>query len=67
MFYMTGQSSTHHLEYYEKFKIKKDVQRLVETPELYMIGQCTNNDEQLGYIETCVACLKGLKKRNQFE
>ena len=30
---MTGQS-----EYYEKFKIKKDLQRLVETPELYMIG-----------------------------
>ena len=48
-------------EYYEKFKIKKDVQRLVETPELYMIGRCANNDEQLGYIETRVACLKGLK------
>ena len=48
-------------EYYEKFKIKKDVQRLVETPELYMIGRCANNDEQLGYIETCIACLKGLK------
>ena len=43
------------------FKIKKHIQRLVETPELYMIGQCANNDEQLGYIETCVACLKGLK------
>ena len=26
-----------------------------------MIGQCANNDEQLGYIETRVACLKGLK------
>ena len=26
-----------------------------------MIGRCTNNDEQLGYIETRVACLKGLK------
>ena len=48
-------------EYYEKFKIKKDVQRLVETPELYMIGRCTNNDEQLGYVEIRVACLKGLK------
>ena len=49
------------LEYYDKFKTKKDVQRLVETPELYMIGRCANNDEQLGYIETRVACLKGLK------
>ena len=26
-----------------------------------MIGRCANNDEQLGNIETRVACLKGLK------
>ena len=26
-----------------------------------MIGRCANNDEQWGYIETRVACLKGLK------
>ena len=48
-------------EYYEKLWIKENVQRLVETPELYMIGRCANNDEQLGYIETRVAYLKGLK------
>ena len=28
------------LEYYDKFIIKRDVQRLVETPELYMVGRC---------------------------
>ena len=54
MFYTTGQSSTLH---------SSIIERLVETLELYMIGWCANNDEQLGYIETCVACLKW----NQFE
>ena len=48
-------------EYEQKFNVKKDIQRLVETPELYLIGRCANNDEQLGYIETRVSCLKELK------
>ena len=48
-------------EYKQKFNVKKDIQRLIETPELYLIGQCANNDEQLGYIETRVSCLKELK------
>ena len=38
-----------------------NVQREVETPELYIIGRCKSNDEQLGYIETRVECLKELK------
>ena len=46
-------------EYEQKFNVKKDIQRLVETPELlYLIGRCANNDEQLGYIETRVSCLR---------
>ena len=47
--------------YEQKFNVKKDIQRLVETPELYLIGRCANNDEQLRCIETRVSCLKGLK------
>ena len=34
-------------EYEEKFKIRKDIQSIVETPELYLIGRCASNDEQL--------------------
>ena len=48
-------------KYEQKFNVKKDIQRLVETPELYLIGRCANNDEQLGYIETRVSSLKELK------
>ena len=48
-------------EYEQKFNVKKDIKRLVETPELYLIRRCANNDEQLGYIETRVSCLKELK------
>ncbi len=29
-----------------------DVQAEIESPELYIIGRCRSNDEQLGYIET---------------
>ena len=38
-----------------------NVQREVEAPELYIIGRCKSNDEQLAYIETRVECLEGLK------
>ena len=49
-------------EYEEKFGFKVNVQALVETPELYIIGRCGNNDEQLAYIKTRVDCLEDLKK-----
>ena len=45
-------------EVQEKFDLDVNVQRKVETPELYIIGRCRNNDEQFGYIETRVDCLK---------
>ena len=38
-----------------------NVQRKVETPELYIIARCKSNDEQLGYIQTRVECLKEMK------
>ena len=37
-----------------------DVQSEIERPELYIIGRCRSNDEQLGYIETRIECLKDL-------
>ena len=50
-------------EFKEKFGLDVNVQRKVETPELYIIGRCRHNDEQLGYIETRVDCLKDLEKQ----
>ena len=50
-------------EFNEKFGLDVNVQRKVETPELYIIGRCRNNDEQLGYIQTRVDCVKDLEKQ----
>ena len=36
-----------------------NVQREVEAPELYIIGRCGSNDEQLAYINTRVDDLNG--------
>ena len=49
-------------EYKKKIGIDVHVQRKIETPELYIniVGRCRNNDEQLGYIEIRVDCLKEL-------
>ena len=47
-------------EYERKTNVKVNVQRIIEEPLLYIIGQCNSNDEQLGYIETRVECLKEL-------
>ena len=35
-----------------------DVKAEIESPELYIIGRYRSNDEQLGYIETRLECLK---------
>ena len=48
-------------EFHDKFGYNVDIQRKVETPQLYIIGRCRNNDEQLGYIDTRLSCLKELK------
>ena len=48
-------------EYKNNFGLDVHIQRKVETPELYIIGRCRNNDEQLGYIETRIDCLKDLE------
>ena len=48
-------------EYKEKYGQALNVQAEIERPELYIIGRCRANDEQLGYIDTRVVCLKGLE------
>ena len=39
-----------------------NIQSQIEIPELYIIGRCKSNDEQLGYISTRVECLKYLSE-----
>lgn len=39
-----------------------DIQSQVESPELYLIGRCASNDEQLGYIQTRLECPSDLKR-----
>ena len=48
-------------EWKEKYGEDIDIQSIVETPELYIIGRCRSNDEQLGYIDTRIKCLKELE------
>ena len=48
-------------EYKEKYGQALNVQAEIERPELYIIGRCRANEEQLGYIDTRVVCLKGLE------
>ena len=50
-------------EYFLKFGSNVCVQTEVEDPEVYIIGRCRNNDEQLDYIPTRLACLESLKIR----
>ena len=54
-------------EYEQKNNIKVDIQKIIEAPELYIIGRCANNDEQLGYIGTRVSCLENLKDGLQLD
>lgn len=48
-------------EYKEKYGKIVNVQAQIERPELYIIGCCRANDEQLGYIITRAICLQGLE------
>ena len=48
-------------EYAVLAKTDVNVQREVEEPELYIIGRCPSNDEQLAYINTRVEDLRGLE------
>ena len=48
-------------EYKRLRNIDINVQREVESPELYIIGRCGSNDEQLAYIPTRIEDLSGLK------
>ena len=40
------------VEYYELFNERKNIQMIIEKPELYIIGRCRANDEQIMYIKT---------------
>ena len=48
-------------EYKELTGCNVNVQSVVEQPQLYIIGRCKSNDEQLSYIETRIECLEELK------
>ena len=49
-------------EFYDKYKESVNIQAIVETPEVYLIGRCKSNDEQLAYIQTREECTKHLKE-----
>ena len=51
-------------EYETLSEIKMDVQSFIETPELYLLGRCRSNDEQLGYVKTNTECLKEFNYSN---
>ena len=41
-----------------------NLQSFIETPEeLYLLGRCRSNDEQLGYVEIRTECLKEFNVR----
>ena len=48
-------------EYEKNTNIKLNIQREVEEPVLHIIGRCRSNDEQLGYIETRLECIKSIQ------
>ena len=50
-----------HEEYKKLTGYDVNIQREVEAPELYIIGRCKSNDEQLAYIETRIEFLERLK------
>ena len=49
-------------EYKRLHGVDVNIQSQIEIPELYIIGRCKSNDEQLGYINTRVDCLKYLSE-----
>ena len=48
-------------EYKKLIGYDVNIRREIEATELYIIGRCKSNDEQLAYIETRIECLEGLK------
>ena len=54
-------------EYEKKFNFKVDIQKIIEAPELYIIGRCANSDEQLAYIGTRFSCLEDLQNGLQLD
>ena len=52
-------------EYKELTGCNVNIQKEVEGPQLYIVGRCKSNDEQLSYIETRIECLEELKTELQ--
>ena len=48
-------------EYYELFNERKNIQMIIEKPELYIIGRCRANDEQIMYIKTRIQVIIGMQ------
>ena len=47
-------------EYYRLKNQNVDIQTIVEEPELYIIGQCRANDDQIMFTETRNECLQNM-------
>ena len=46
------------IEYEQISEGKINVQNEIEKPQLYIVGRCISNDEQLAYVEIRVECLQ---------
>ena len=60
MFFMTQLFFYTSDEFEKQNNVKVNIQREIEEPILHIVGRCRSNDEQLGYIETRLECLKSL-------
>ena len=47
-------------EYEKQNNVTVSIQKKIEEPILHIVSRCRSNDEQLGYIETRLECLKSL-------
>ena len=54
-------------EYKEITGLEVNIQSIVEQPEIYIVGRCRANDEQLGYNHTRIECLKDLRNKISLE
>ena len=54
-------------EYLQKYKCRDDVQATVEQPQLYILGRCPSNEQQLLYREERINDIINSKKKLEIE
>ena len=54
-------------EYLQKYKCRIDVQATVEQPQLYIIGRCPSNEQQLLYGEERINDILNSKSKLEIE